>query len=112
MDKKYLLMAMLQHMGYKSKLDGAELDNIVNKFKIDLSAKPDALAAQVNTLVNDNRFNEHMCQLHKAQYGPKEPMPNIRPLPRPEPQKKNEPDDEYELRIHHKYTPFNKSPFG
>lgn len=117
-NRKYLLKAMLQHIGYSSTLDSAKLDKIIEKFKIDINARPDALASQVNKLVKKPEFNNHMNELHKQEYGPNAPKPsNFRPLPQLTPSSSNQgaqedEDLEYKYRNILKPKTPRPSPYG
>ncbi len=97
--RNYLLKAMLQYMGYTTTMDGPKLDKLIEKFKINVNARPEVLAAQLNKLASTQSFNNHMQELHRAEYGPNAPQPaNLRPLPRPAPQASSEPEEKYVYR--------------
>ncbi|MBP9721955.1 MAG: hypothetical protein KBD64_02220 [Gammaproteobacteria bacterium] len=108
-NRKYLLKAMLQYMGYTSTMDGPKLDKLIEKFKININAHPAVLAAQVNKLAASPSFNNHMNQLHKAQYGLNAPAPHLKPLPNPAPVQNQEAEEKLVTRYRQilKPTPFS-----
>lgn len=104
-NNKYLLMAMLKKAGYKTSLGSAKLDEIINKFSLNLNVKPDALALQVNKLINTPKFNQHMQLLHSAEYGANAKFPTPRPIPAMAPSISNKEEEKFEQEYRARYLP-------
>jgi hypothetical protein len=108
-NREYLLLAMLRYAGYSAKLSSGELNALINKFNINIKASPDLLAQQVNKLINNEEFNNHLNMLHENRNTPKPAA--LRPVPQFTP-KSPEEDLEKTYAYSLRFAPKRPTPFG